>query len=219
MEKKVIVLDFWPSSYAMRVKIALAEKGIEYEAKEENLAEKSCLLLEMNPIHKMIPVLIHNGKPISESFNIVQYIDEVWSDTSPLLPTDPFLRSQARFWADYIEKKIYMNGKKIWREKGENQEAVKREFIEGLRTLEVELGEKLYFGGERIGYVDIALIPISSWFYSFKICANFSIEAECPKISSWVKRCLLKESVQNSLPDPLKIYGFVLMLKKKLGLD
>ena len=66
MEDKVVLLDFWPSYYAMRVKIALAEKGIQYEAKEENFARKSSLLLESNPVHKMIPVIIHNGKPVCE---------------------------------------------------------------------------------------------------------------------------------------------------------
>ena len=106
MEDKVVLLDLWPSPYAMRVRIALAEKGIQYEAKEENLADKSTLLLEMNPVHKRIPVLIHNGKPICESLNIVEYIDQVWTHKSPLLPSDPYQRSRARFWADYIDKKV-----------------------------------------------------------------------------------------------------------------
>lgn len=105
-DHKVVLLDLWPSSYGMRVRIALAEKGIEYELKEENLSNKSPLLLEMNPVHKAIPVLIHNGKPISESANIVEYIDEVWKEKSPLLPSDPYQRSQIRFWTDYIDKKV-----------------------------------------------------------------------------------------------------------------
>jgi len=60
----------------------------------------------MNPIHKKIPVLIHNGKPICESAIIVQYIDEVWNDKAPILPSDPYERAQARFWVDYIDKKV-----------------------------------------------------------------------------------------------------------------
>ena len=106
---KVVLLDFWPSSFGMRVRIALAEKGIEYEAKEENLlADKSPLLLESNPVHKKIPVLIHNGKPVCESLNIVEYIDEVWSHKSRLLPSDPYSRAQAKFWADYVDKKVFI---------------------------------------------------------------------------------------------------------------
>ena len=95
----MILLDFWSSVFGLRVRIALAEKDIKYEYKEEDLMNdnKSPLLLEMNPIHKKIPVLIHNGKPVCESLVIVQYIDEVWNDKSPLLPSDPFQRAQARF--------------------------------------------------------------------------------------------------------------------------
>uniref|UniRef100_F6I512 Glutathione S-transferase n=1 Tax=Vitis vinifera TaxID=29760 RepID=F6I512_VITVI len=106
MADEIILLDFWPSMFGMRVRLALAEKGLKYEYREEDLWKKSPLLLEMNPVHKKIPVLIHNGKPICESLIIVQYIDEVWCDKSPLLPSDPYQRAQARFWADYIDKKM-----------------------------------------------------------------------------------------------------------------
>ncbi|TKY49321.1 glutathione S-transferase [Spatholobus suberectus] len=105
MADEVVLLDFRPSPFGMRVRIALAEKGIKYEYKEEDLRNKSPLLLQMNPVHKKIPVLIHNGKPICESLIAVQYIEEVWKDRNPLLPSDPYQRSQARFWADYVDKK------------------------------------------------------------------------------------------------------------------
>ena len=36
----------------------------------------------------------------------IEYIDEVWKDKSALLPTDPYQRAQARFWADYVDKKV-----------------------------------------------------------------------------------------------------------------
>jgi glutathione S-transferase len=107
MADEVVVLDTWVSMFGMRVRIALAEKGIQYEYKEQDLRNKRDLLLKMNPVHKKIPVLIHNGKPVCESLIIVQYIDEVWNDSTPLLPADPYQRAQARFWADFIDAKVH----------------------------------------------------------------------------------------------------------------
>lgn len=107
MADEVVLLDFNISMFGIRVRIALAEKGIKYEYKEEDLIHnKSPLLLQMNPVHKKIPVLIHNGKPICESLIIIEYIDQVWNDKAPLLPTDPYQRAQARFWAKFVDLQV-----------------------------------------------------------------------------------------------------------------
>ncbi|XP_030445015.1 probable glutathione S-transferase [Syzygium oleosum] len=219
MADEVILLDFWPSLFGMRCRIALAEKGVKYEYKEEDLRNKSDLLLRMNPIHKKIPVLVHNGKPVCESLIILHYIDEAWSDKCPLLPSDPYQRAQARFWADYIDKKFYDLGKKLWTTKGEEQEAAKKELIDSLKLLEGELGDKPFYGGEKLGFLDIAFVPFYTWFYAYETCGNFSIEAECPKLIAWTKRCLEIENVSKSLIEPQKVYDLVLRLKKSLGIE
>ncbi|KAI9198399.1 hypothetical protein LWI28_015156 [Acer negundo] len=128
----------------MRVRIVLAEKGIKYGSKEEDLFDKSPLLLEMK-----VPVLIHDGKSICESLIIVEYIDEIFSI-----------------------------GRKLWAGKGEDHEAAKKEFIKYLKTMAGELRDKHFFGGRRIGFVDVALVPITSWFYTYETLGDFSIEAE-----------------------------------------
>ncbi|XP_058218597.1 probable glutathione S-transferase [Rhododendron vialii] len=219
MADEVVVLSTWVSMFGKRVEIALAEKGVEYKYKEEDLTNKSPLLLMTNPIHKKIPVLIHNGKPVCESLIIVQYIDEVWKEKKQLLPSNAYERAQARFWADYVDKKMYDAGRKVWTTKGEEQEVAKKEYIDILKVLEGALGDKPYFGGEEFGFVDVALIPFYSWFYAYETCGNFSIEAECPKLVAWAKRCMERESVSKSLPDPHRVYDFVLQLKKKLGIE
>ncbi|XP_027170296.1 probable glutathione S-transferase parC [Coffea eugenioides] len=216
---KVVVLGTYVSMFSMRVQVALGEKGIEYEYKEEDLGNKSPLLLQMNPVHKKIPVMIHNGKPLCESLIIVQYIDEVWHDKNPLLPSDPYQRAQARFWADLVDKKLYDSARGIWATKGEEKEAAKKEFIEILKTLEGELGNKPYFGGENFGYVDVALIPFYCWFYAYETFGNFKTETECPKLVEWAKRCMQRETVSKSLADPHKVYEFVVSLKKQLGIE
>ncbi|KAJ4980953.1 hypothetical protein NE237_031790 [Protea cynaroides] len=169
MADEVILLDFWPSYFGMRARIALAEKGINYENREENFADKSPLLLQMNPVHKTVPV-----------------------------PSGV---------------------RRVWTTMGEEQEAAKKEFIEVLKVLEGELGDKLYYGGDSFGFLDVSLVPFYSWFYAVEKCGNFSIEAECPKLVDWAKRCMEKESVAKSLPDPDRVYNLVLEFKKKMSLE
>ena len=80
---QVTLLNFWASPFGMRVRIELAEKGVKYEYSEQDLRNKSALLLQTNHVHKKIPVLVHNGKPVCEPLTIVQYIDEAWKDKAP----------------------------------------------------------------------------------------------------------------------------------------
>ncbi|KAL9232504.1 hypothetical protein vseg_007612 [Gypsophila vaccaria] len=216
---ELVFLGFWPSPFSLRVKIALEEKGItNYEYREEDFSNKSSLLLEMNPVHKKIPVLVHNGKPICESLVIMEYIDEVWQHKSPiLLPSDPYERAQARFWADFNDKMFINTLRKIWRKKEGANEEDKKEFIGVLRSLEAELGDKPYFGGQTFGYLDAVLIPDYSWFYAYDKCTDTSIEVECPTLVAWAKRCMLRDSVKRCMPDHLKMYEYVQQLKKRFG--
>lgn len=216
---QIVLLDFFPSVFGIRVRLALAAKGVEYEGKEEDLTGgKSSLLLKMNPVHKKIPVLIHNGKPICESLIIVEYIDEVWKDRCPLLPSDPYQKAQAKFWADFIDKMVYPCSKKLWTAKGAEHEASKKEFLDRIKLLEGELKSYPYFGGESLGFLDIAFLPFYSRFYTFEAFGNFSIEAECPKLVAWGKRCMEEEFVSRSLPHPHKIYDLVVEFTKKVGI-
>ena len=113
---------------------------------------------------------------------------------------------------------IYDAGKRIWSTKGlEEQEGAKKEFIDLLKLLEGQLGEKPYLTGESFGYADIAIVPFYCWFYTLETIGKMSIERECPKLLAWVKRCMERESVSKSLPDPREYYEFVLERQKKRG--
>jgi glutathione S-transferase len=110
---------------------------------------------------------------------------------------------------------VYGVGRKLLASKGEELEAAKKDFLEIFKTLERELGDKPYFGGETFGFVDIALITFYS-FYVFETFGKFSIESECPEIILWDKRCMLKESVAKTLPNQKQTYEFSL---ERFGLE
>jgi len=76
------------------------------------------------------------------------------------------------------------------------------------------LGDKTYFGGDKLGFVDVALIPYYTWFKSYETFANISVEKECPKFFAWAKRCMQIESVSKSLPDQDKVHDLIVELRK-----
>ena len=101
----VKLLSFLLSPVGRRVEWALKLKGVDYEYIEEDIFNKSSLLLELNPVHKKVPVLVHGHKPIAESLIILEYIDDTWKQY-PLLPQDPYQRALTRFWVNFAEQKV-----------------------------------------------------------------------------------------------------------------
>jgi len=85
--------------------------------------------------------------------------------------------------------------------------------------LEEQLGDNTYFGGDDLGFVDIALVPFYPRFKAYETFGTLNIESECPKLIAWAKRCLQKESVTKSLPDEHKVYEFIEEMRKKLGIE
>jgi glutathione S-transferase len=76
-------VDFWCNEFGMRARIALREKRVPFEFVEEDLRvrQRSDLVRRMNPVHRSIPILIHAGRPVCGSMNIVEYVDEARSQS------------------------------------------------------------------------------------------------------------------------------------------
>ncbi|GKV20322.1 hypothetical protein SLEP1_g30467 [Rubroshorea leprosula] len=147
----VLLLDFWASPFCMRAKVALAEKGVAYEAREEDLfGGKSELLLKPNPICQKVPVLFHNGKPLCES-TVISTRPGLLHCSHLVLTLELKLVSGQITLTKRLPTLCY----NTWSSKGEAPEEAKREFIDILKQLEGELGEKDFFGGDAFGFVDI----------------------------------------------------------------
>ncbi|TYH24074.1 hypothetical protein ES288_A03G062700v1 [Gossypium darwinii] len=141
-DEEVKVFGMWASPYGRRVELALKLKGIPYEYIEEDLSNKSALLIKHNPVHQKIPVLVHNGKSIPESLVILEYIDETWRNNPILLSQDPYDRAMARFWAKFIDEKILSTTRKVSFTTGKEQEHAIEEVTEQLKLLENEVKGK-----------------------------------------------------------------------------
>ena len=80
--------------YCARVRIMLAEKGIEHEAVVIDLADRPAWLYELNPAGR-VPVVEEDGWPLPESAVINEFLEERYPEP-PLLPADPGARAAAR---------------------------------------------------------------------------------------------------------------------------
>ncbi|XP_071688059.1 probable glutathione S-transferase [Rutidosis leptorrhynchoides] len=181
----------WSSPFAQRIVWALKLKDIDYELIYEDLENKSSLLLEYNPIHKKVPVLIHNGTPICESLVIIEYIDETWNtSTHRLLPDDPLARSNARFWAKFNDEQVMPSVLNIYVSEGIEQEKAKAPALENLNIVEKRLIGKKFFSGETLGFLDIVFGWIANHLEIVEETSGVKLldEEKFPLISAWKDR-------------------------------
>lgn len=201
-QEEVTLLGVIGSPFVCRVKIALKFKGVEYKYVEEDLGNKSELLLKYNPVHKKVPVFVHNGKPIAESLVIVEYIDETWNQ-NPILPSDPYQRALARFWSKFIDDKVVGAAwKSVFTVDEKEREKNSKESFEALQFLEDEIKDKKFFGGEEIGLVDIAAVFIAFWIPLIQEIGGLELftSDKFPKLYKWSQELVNHPVVKESLP-------------------
>jgi glutaredoxin len=85
------LIDALRCPYCARVRIALAEKGIDHDVVQVDLSDRPQWLRELNPPHGRVPVL--DGLPESEV--IMELLEELHPEPA-LLPADPAARARAR---------------------------------------------------------------------------------------------------------------------------
>nr|CAB3500344.1 unnamed protein product [Digitaria exilis] len=214
-EDELKLLGMWASPFVLRARVALSFKCLRYEYVEEEIfGNKSELLLKSNPVHKKVPLLIHNGKPICESQIIVQYIDEVYGGTGPsLLPNDPYDRAVARFWAAYIDDKVVFSSfmMMITGKTDEEMAEGTKQLLAAAETLEGALKEcskgKPFFGGDSVGYVDIALGGFVAWVQTrdrLSGLRHFDFD-KTPLLAAWLERFAALEETKGVMPDVEKL--------------
>lgn len=101
-----LVLYNGPSSTcSQKVRLVLAEKGLEYENRRMNLGVNEHLedwYLCLNP-NGVVPTLVHGDTVVTDSSVINEYLEEVFPQT-PLMPNDAPTRARMRAWRQYIDE-------------------------------------------------------------------------------------------------------------------
>jgi glutathione S-transferase len=203
------LLGTWASPFVLRAQLALSFKGLSFENIEEDLGNKSDLLITSNPVHKAVPVLLHNGKPVCESLIIVQYVDEAFAAAGPpLLPADPYERATARFWVAFIEDKLLATWYKVFRAKTEEEKAEwTRQTLAAVDVLEGGLkacsNGGSFFGGDNVGYVDIVLGGAVPWVHAAEALSGERLfdAGKVPLLAAWLERFGALNETMAVMPD------------------
>ncbi|GMN61447.1 hypothetical protein TIFTF001_030524 [Ficus carica] len=217
--EEVKLQGFWPSNYCHAVIWALKLKGVDFDYIEEDIYNKSQLLLEYNPIYKKVPVLVHQGRPLAESPIILEYIDETWPQY-PLLPTHAHDRALARFWIDFGAQKVPTFGSFFASTAGgEEGEKAAKEALEVLKILEERgLGNNKFFGGETLNMVDL----VHGWLAYIMECIEELVGVKLiqpttlPRLYAWVQNFKQLPVIKENLPDRQRLLAHLKNVRDRM---
>lgn len=152
----------YTSPYARKVRIALAEKKIEYDFIEESPWAAQTTVPTYNPLGKVPVLVLDDGTTLFDSRVIVEYLDTV-SPVSRLIPEPNRQRIVVKRWealADGIcdaAVAVVLESRRSARQ--QNKDWLDRQLRKidlGLKELGNELGEKVWCNGEAYSLADIA---------------------------------------------------------------
>ncbi len=170
--------------YCARVRITLAEKGIEYEPVMIDLDDRPGWIYEKNPLGR-VPVLEEDTFVLAESAVIDEYLDERYPDP-PLWPADPADRALGRmldFRFDEVSKPYYALRR--------GDEGARARLDAALETLAKALQERPFLSGHEFGLADIAYVP---WILRARDRMAVDL-GRFPALSEWLGRLEQRPSI------------------------
>jgi glutathione S-transferase len=185
----VLLYDSAISGNCYKVRLLLAQLGIEYERQDVDVVDRSGrreLLGGLNPALRVPTVVLDDGRPLGESNAILTY----FAHGTPLLPDDRYTRAQVMQWLFFEQYSHEPNVAvlRFWRQHapGEHSDAEIAARRAGahaaLDAMERQL-ERPFFVADRYTIADIALYAYTH------VAAEAGLELDArPCIRAWLDR-------------------------------
>ena len=184
----ITLYDAGRCPYCARVRIAFAEKGIEYETVEIDLDDRPAWIFEKNPLGR-VPVIEEDTFVLAESAVIDEYLEERYPEPA-LWPADPGERALGRmlvFRFDELSRPYYALRR--------GEEGAAERFDAALAELDGVLEEQPFLSGRDFGLADIAYIP---WILRARDRMDVELTT-FPALSDWVARLEARPSIAAEL--------------------
>ena len=188
------------SPYAQKVKIALYEKGIAFEAVTPDIFGGTTHEFVSSSPRREVPSLVDGETTVFDSTIILEYIEDKWPQPA-LLPATPAERARVRMleeledtyheainWA-LAEIRVFGRATD---EAAEQLVARAGEQITGMYArLERELGSRPFFNGEKFGWGDLSVYP-----YVAGSTGNGFAPPQGSRLAAWLERASQRASTQ-----------------------
>jgi glutathione S-transferase len=196
--KKMILYQHPLSPYAQKIRIALREKGVPFEAKPLPVSGPDRTMARVNP-RVELPALDDSGVVIFDSTIILEYLEDRFPDP-PLLPSGAAERAKVRMIEEvcdtHYEAINWGLGELRFFERapgalGEKLRRRAKEQIRDLhRWLERLLGDATWLNGQQFGWGDLAAAPYVSMSQMFGIPPEPGT-----LLADWLERVMRRASV------------------------
>ena len=169
--------------YAARARIALAEKGIAYDAVEIDLDDRPAWIYDKNELGRVPVWEEDDGLLLPESVVIMEYLEERFPEPA-LLPADPAERALARLWVERFDRRL---GSAYYAaRRGDGREELDARLAELDRALEA----LPWLSGRVYGLADIAYVP---WI--LRGLDRFGLDL-APATADWLDRCSQRPAIE-----------------------
>lgn len=180
--------------YVQRAAIVLAEKGVPFERRWVDLANKPAWFLAISPLGKT-PVLLVDDVPVFESAVICGYLDETLPPR--LHPEHPLQRASERGWMEFGSGVL----NSIWALYSASDDDALAQQRDVLRQQFVQLEAALedagpWFAGGRFGMVDAVFAPVFRYFDVIDPAALFDA---LPRVARWRAALAQRPSVRGAV--------------------
>jgi glutathione S-transferase/RNA polymerase-associated protein len=188
------------SPYAQKVKIALREKGVEFDLKMPNILGVDEEFARVSP-RREVPALVDGNDTIFDSTIILEYIEDRWPKP-PLLPAEPAARARVRMieemcdtyyeainWAAF-EVQIFKRATGPLADELLRRGAKQRAGANA--WLERQLGDQPWFNGKQFGWGDLSVVPV--------VASSAAIgDPASGRLGAWLARASERPSVKETL--------------------